>query len=187
MKNMKGITLIALVITIVVLIILAGVAISLSLGENGIFNKAKYATEEYANEQAREEMEIAKTTNQIDSLVGGTRQENKEMHISYLSARTNTTTNSSDTNLVIDVKDYKKLTIATLNMATANYNRFFVYESSDDIGTEQTLIYEKWSERTGESGFFYNIEIDISAYDYIGFNLNSGRGDVVYIKDIVLK
>jgi len=69
MKNEKGITLIALVITIVVLIILAGVVISLSLGENGIFNKAKYATEEYANEQAREEAEIAKVSNEIDGYV----------------------------------------------------------------------------------------------------------------------
>jgi len=73
MKTNKGITLIALVITIVVLIILAGVAISLSIGENGIFNKAKYATEQYANEQAKEETEIAKLTNQIDGYVSGNR------------------------------------------------------------------------------------------------------------------
>ena len=37
--NNKGITLIALVITIVVLIILAAVAINLSIGENGLFRK----------------------------------------------------------------------------------------------------------------------------------------------------
>ena len=58
MKNIKGITLIALVITIVILIILAGVAISLTIGENGIFNKAKYAKEEYKLAQAREELEL---------------------------------------------------------------------------------------------------------------------------------
>ncbi len=40
-KKNKGITLIALVITIVVLIILAGVLINITLGENGIFNRAK--------------------------------------------------------------------------------------------------------------------------------------------------
>jgi len=73
MKNIKGITLIALVITIIVLIILAGVAISLSIGENGIFNKAKYASEEYSNEQAREETEIAKLTNEINSSVNSSR------------------------------------------------------------------------------------------------------------------
>ena len=42
-KNQKAITLISLVVTIVVLIILAGVAISLTLSQNGIFNKAKEA------------------------------------------------------------------------------------------------------------------------------------------------
>ena len=41
----KGITLIALVITIIVLIILAGVSISLVLGENGLLNKAQDAKE----------------------------------------------------------------------------------------------------------------------------------------------
>ena len=57
-KDAKGITLIALVITIVVLIILAGVVIMLSLGNNGIFNRAKQAKEEYKLAQAREELEI---------------------------------------------------------------------------------------------------------------------------------
>ena len=41
-KN-KGITLIALVITIIVLLILAGVTINLTLGENGIFKTAEMA------------------------------------------------------------------------------------------------------------------------------------------------
>lgn len=69
----KGITLIALVITIVVLIILATVAIQLSLGNNGIFNRAKTAKEQYQNAQDYEKTEIAKTKNQIDSYVDGNR------------------------------------------------------------------------------------------------------------------
>ncbi len=40
MKNNKGITLIALVITIIVLLILAGVAIAMLSGENGILTRA---------------------------------------------------------------------------------------------------------------------------------------------------
>ena len=43
MKNNKGITLVALVVTIVVLLILAGVSINLVLGNNGIIAKAKDA------------------------------------------------------------------------------------------------------------------------------------------------
>ena len=40
MKNNKGITLIALVVTIIVLLILAGVSIAMLTGQNGILNKA---------------------------------------------------------------------------------------------------------------------------------------------------
>lgn len=54
MKQQKGITLIALVVTIVVLIILAGVAISLSLSDNGIFNNARKARDKYSNAAAQE-------------------------------------------------------------------------------------------------------------------------------------
>ena len=43
LKNEMGITLIALVITIIVLLILAGVAISMLSGENGILRKAAEA------------------------------------------------------------------------------------------------------------------------------------------------
>ena len=43
MKKNKGITLVALVVTIVVLLILAGVSINLVLGDNGIIVKAKEA------------------------------------------------------------------------------------------------------------------------------------------------
>ena len=45
MRKNKGITLVALVVTIVVLLILAGVSINLVLGNNGIITKAKEAAE----------------------------------------------------------------------------------------------------------------------------------------------
>ena len=43
LNNKKGITLIALVVTVVVLIILAGVSINAVLGDNGIIKKANQA------------------------------------------------------------------------------------------------------------------------------------------------
>ena len=41
MRNQKGVTLIALVITIIVLLILAGVSISMLTGDNGILTRGK--------------------------------------------------------------------------------------------------------------------------------------------------
>ena len=61
MKNLKarsGITLIALVITIIVLIILAGVAINLTLGQNGLLNRTKEAREKYEIASAKEYIEL---------------------------------------------------------------------------------------------------------------------------------
>lgn len=46
LKNNKGITLIALVITIIVLLILAGVSIAMLTGKNGILNQASRAGDE---------------------------------------------------------------------------------------------------------------------------------------------
>ena len=54
---MKGITLVALVITIVVLLILAGVSINTVLGDDGIIKKAKEETEKTAAAQEKEMIE----------------------------------------------------------------------------------------------------------------------------------
>lgn len=40
-KTQKGITLIALIITVIVMLILAGVAINMTIGDNGIFRKSQ--------------------------------------------------------------------------------------------------------------------------------------------------
>ena len=55
-KEIKGITLVALVITIVVLLILAGVSINTVLGDDGIIKKAKEAAETTRRASAEEEM-----------------------------------------------------------------------------------------------------------------------------------
>lgn len=68
-KAFEGITLISLVITIILLIILAGIAINLSIGENGIFNKAKYAKEKYINAQNLEEEQLSELYNEVDDLI----------------------------------------------------------------------------------------------------------------------
>ena len=66
LKNNKGITLIALVVTIVVLLILAGVSISMLTGENGIITRA---------EQSKLQTEIGK--------------EKEEVNLAYTSAKSN--------------------------------------------------------------------------------------------------
>ncbi len=59
MKETKGITLVALVVTIVVLLILAGVSINLVLGENGLITMAKKAKDEYELAKKNEQYQLS--------------------------------------------------------------------------------------------------------------------------------
>ena len=68
-KREKGITLIALVITIIVLLILAGVSISMLTGDNGILTQAKVAKEKNADAQRKEEQQLESMLNRITSEV----------------------------------------------------------------------------------------------------------------------
>ena len=64
-KN-KGITLIVLVVTIVVLLILAVTSYNLIIGNDGIFNRAKYGTNVYENAVKNEERELDAGAELID-------------------------------------------------------------------------------------------------------------------------
>ena len=58
LKQQKGITLIALVITIIVLLILAAVSIAMLTGTNGILTKATNAKSETTNAGAAEQINV---------------------------------------------------------------------------------------------------------------------------------
>ena len=59
LKTTKGITLIALVITIIVLLILAGVSIAMLTGDNGILTQANEAKEQQNIKGAEEKVKLA--------------------------------------------------------------------------------------------------------------------------------
>ena len=67
-KGEKGITLVALVVTIVVLLILAGVSISLVIGQNGMITKAKEAQISQDKAYAEDTVSTALKAVQIEDL-----------------------------------------------------------------------------------------------------------------------
>ena len=67
----NGITLIALVITIVVLLILASVAINITVGENGIFNRAIQAKEQFEMAAVKEKLNLAILEVQTGEAIAG--------------------------------------------------------------------------------------------------------------------
>ena len=71
MKKNKGITLVALVVTIVVLLILAGVSINLVLGNNGIIAKAKEAQRKSAEASQNDLIGMNELAQQLEEQING--------------------------------------------------------------------------------------------------------------------
>ena len=69
MRN-KGITLVALVVSIIIMLILAGVTLNIALGENGLFKMTQQVAEKYKTAQREEESTMQEISDELQGLVG---------------------------------------------------------------------------------------------------------------------
>ena len=76
--NHNGITLITLVITVIILLILAGVTLSLTLGENGIITLAQRATQNYIEAEEREQAMLSEFENVVNDRLEGIENSDEE-------------------------------------------------------------------------------------------------------------
>ncbi len=70
-KEQKGVTLIALVVTIVILIILAAVSMTMVLGNNGIFEQAKKGANSMASAETNTQAGFNSMSAEIDKIISG--------------------------------------------------------------------------------------------------------------------
>ncbi len=67
-KEIRGITLISLVVMIIVLLILAGVSLSMLTGENGILNRASQGKQQTDESQEKENLELAIISSKMEDI-----------------------------------------------------------------------------------------------------------------------
>ena len=79
LKNTKGITLIALVVTIIILLILAGISIAMLTGNNGVLTQGQRAKEETRIASVEETVKLYKQGKYIDSATKTTTENANEM------------------------------------------------------------------------------------------------------------
>ena len=72
MKKERGITLVALVVTIVVLLILAGISLNLAIGNEGILTRSKEATNKYEKQAENEQQGLNNVDDWMDEQFGDT-------------------------------------------------------------------------------------------------------------------
>ena len=71
MKEQKGITLVAFVITIIILLILAGISIATLSGDNGLFKRAQQAKDATVNGQKNENAALDTYNAAINNAIKG--------------------------------------------------------------------------------------------------------------------
>ena len=79
-KNQKGVTLVALVVTIIVLIILAGISINLLLGDNGLITKAKEAKKQQKIAEIKEKISLELASAETDAIIRNESLEEEQLN-----------------------------------------------------------------------------------------------------------
>lgn len=128
----KGITLIALVITIIVLLILAGVSIATLAGENGIMNRAS---------EAKEDTNKAKALEQVQMAVMGSREADKIIN--------------NDT-LKVNLEKIENITDIPFSITSASYPVTVAVDGYEvTIKSDGSVVEGRWTPgEAGEDGIF---------------------------------
>lgn len=95
-KQVKGITLIALVVTIIVLLILAGVAISLTIGNNGIISRAINARDKTIVADEEEAITLAYAARKMDDYTKNVTASDLQEELSNANRDTRVTSSGDD-------------------------------------------------------------------------------------------
>ena len=160
-KLNKGITLIALVITIVVLLILTAIAINLTLGNNGIFQRAKTAKEEYQNAEEQEKYGLSAKI--IDELIDAKLK--KIDGVDSVTLAVDDTISSSKLKVTVTVQTSKEVNITSYE--------YFIYKG-EQLVTKNTTAENNCTLEGLEAGEEYNIIVEI-----YNDQSNANKSDVV--------
>ena len=179
-ENDKGITLIALVITIIVLLILAGVSIAILTGENGILTQAQKAKEQTEQAQGEEqniltgyENYINSATNQVldDDLPG-----NEELKTFI------TQWNVSDGETIVLPIYEKQETDEERGEKETYFNYNFTVDYGDGTIAEITSFDDEDRKHTYSTAGTYDVKITGLCEGWSFYNVGDSASDLTQIK-----
>ena len=152
----SGITLIALVVTIIVLLILAGVAISLTIGNNGIFTRAQVAVVKNENASVYEQLQFVVADYQMDEITTGSYTEILEklktdgyideeniLNVETLMGRSmQTGKGSKDAGDVYVIEQREQTATAVTSDTSTDMDYYLIYYDDDNIDINLGLAFE---------------------------------------------
>ena len=197
LKKQKGITLIALVVTIVVLLILAGVTINLLLDENGIIVKSKDARREYSQAKTNEETDLDSASSWIDEITNEPEivEPKNIADWNYTEEDDGTITITSykgtDTTVIIpnsiNGKKVKKLSGTTPSLAAGTHKVYFSIWNAEIRNGKEYFAYYKGQDTITKVIISPGIEEIESGNLYDGVFAYSTALEEIIIPDTVVK
>ena len=148
-NEQKGITLVALVITIIILLILAGISIA-SLTQTGLFEKTKDAKQKSENAQAEENATLENYMAQIDEITGGKKTDSEQSTYTAYNVGDEVTI-GTESFYVIEASDANTETVKLLaakNIGTDSSNTETYLKQTDSAQTIKFSDTNYWSSET---------------------------------------
>lgn len=191
MKNTKGITLVALVITIIVLLILAGVAIVTLMGDNSLISISKDAAEETKEKSAIEKVQLMLTDYMAEKYTG-TKTLEEYFNEQKAKGELDEVTNNGDGTITVEVDGYEikikenDLSIASTEKAGGTRPTFEIKITKTDgtalTGDETEKLVTINITNIAEFGENYTIEVKASSGNILTKETNvTGDGQASYI------
>ena len=164
MKREKGITLIALVVTIIVLIILASISIGTLTGKNGIIGQSKDAKEQTEIAEEKEVVSLAATKAAGVDRYGNVTKDNLEKELDELAGEGKTTVTGNGPFTVTFIESERKYAVETDGE---------ILDEEEIAETEKKSL--KFLVNSGDTGLVI-LPISLSEFRNGYFELNWGDG-----------
>ena len=178
-RSDRAITLIALIVTIIVLLILAGVTINLAVNNQGIFNKARTATNAYKNASEEEQKGIDEADKEIENYMppipGSTllRKNAPKISVSGLKYADLDGDGIADGIIVADISKDSTDTKETSELREYSENTSYKYTNADGYKVDGTLI--KCKNNTGTPRYYVLSLADYDANGHYWYKNASGK------------
>lgn len=185
-----GITLIALVITIIALLILAGVSIAMLTGENGILTQAQNAKIATEMKSAEEKVKLAVLAARSDNGVLTIEKLRNEL------ANFGTSVSDSITEFPIYVENDGKYfyisesgNVESRNLITFKVNKYYTFTAVEGMTFSELLnsdMWKKYRESLPDKRYSYIYASDSKvSFSYVGYNGGYEKGDLALNKILI--
>ena len=153
LEQKKGITLVALVITVIILLILAGIVIGYILGKKGIVARAEEAGRKYKQAEVNEQKDLDEVFSSIRVAEDSKVTISMEELDAYINQKMENKLNEQPTNIKTDTWFYNESRVTTAYTATSmsgltrandsnnNIEKYFSYSSQDGYTVLKTGWY----------------------------------------------